>query len=156
MRTRAVWSTQTTAVRVRDVALVIWGIEVLAVPARREDDSRSNSTRTVLVGQLRSVLCITRRKAFTILQASVADACLVGLLGHGIARNHAKPWLEGCHLIVLGRVRHVVYRHTAILLEPYVGELWHTLESTVLGGFEVQRGSPVVAEVLAIRAGCTG
>ena len=134
------------------MALVIGRIEVLAIPARRKDDSRSDAARTVLVGQFRSIFCVAGCEAFPVLQASMADACAIGLFGHGITRNHAEPRLEGRHLVVLRRIRHVVHRHATVLLEPHVGELGHTLKRTILGRFEVQRGSPVVAEVFAVCA----
>jgi len=151
-----VWCAKTSAVGVCDVALMIWRIKVFAVPARRKDDSRSDTARTVLVRQFCSVFCVAGCEAFSILQASMADACAIRLLRHRVTRDHAEPRLEGRHLVVLRGVRHVVYRHATVLLESYIGELWHTLERTVLRRLEVKRSSPVVAEVLAVCAGRTG
>jgi hypothetical protein len=156
MRARTRRRAQTATIRIGNMALVVRGIQILAVPTAGEDNGRSNAPRTVLIRQLCSILSIAWREALTILQTTMAYGSFVWFLGKRIASQHAEARLEGGHLAVLGGVGHVVDCHAAILLEPDIGELWDALESTVLWGLKVHGGGPVVAEVLGVGAGCAG
>jgi hypothetical protein len=64
---------KTSTVRVRDMALVIRGVEILSVPARREDDCRADASRAVLRWELRSILGVAWRKALAILETAMAQ-----------------------------------------------------------------------------------
>ena len=108
MRARTSGRAQASRVRVRDVALVVGRIEVLAVPAAGEDDSRPDPVRTVLVGQLARVFGVAGREAFAVAKAAMADAYAVVLRAHGVAGDHAEAGFEGCHFAVHGGVGHVV------------------------------------------------
>lgn len=152
MRAGACWRPETTAVGVRDVALVVRRVEIFSIPARWEDDRCPNPARTVFVRQLSGVFGIAWGEAFAITEAAMTDGGLVSFLGHWVASDHAEAWLKGSHLAVLGAVGHVVDGHAAILLQSNVGELRNALEGAVLGRLEVQGGGPVVAEVLRVCA----
>lgn len=84
------------------MALMIRGIEVLAVPARRENDSRADALGTELVRQLRRVLVVAGGEALAVAEAAVADGRAVGLLDARVAGDHAEAGLEGRHFVVLG------------------------------------------------------
>ena len=78
--------------RVGHVAAMIGTVEVLAVPARREDDGGANPARTHLGWQLRGVARVAWRKPVPVALASVADARKRGRLvpDSWVAGNHAE------------------------------------------------------------------
>jgi hypothetical protein len=147
---RAVRGTKTTSVRVSDMTPMVRRIKVDTIPARGEDDSGTNALGAVLGWQLTRVLRVAGSEAFPVTETAVTDGCLVVVLPvRGISGKHTEARLESGHLVVDGAVWHVIYCHSAVLLKPYVGHLRDALECTVLGRAEVQRGCPVVAEVLS-------
>lgn len=156
MRARTRWRAQTATIRVRNMALMVRRIQILAIPTAREDNSCANAPRAVLVRQLRSILAIAWRKALTIFQTTMAYGSSIGFLGKWVASQHAEAGLKGSHLAVLGGVSHVVDCHAAVLLQSDVGELRNALKGAILWGLEVQGGGPVVAEVLRVGARCAG
>lgn len=153
MRSRAVRAAEATIVGVGNVCLVVWRVQVLSIPAGREDDGCADATRAVLIWELSSVFGITRRKPLAIPETAVANRGFVlTLLVRGVSCDHSETGLECRHLAILGTVRHVVHRHASVLLDPKVGKLGDSLEGTILRGLEVQRGGPIVAEVLRVGA----
>ena len=156
VRSRAVGAAETAAVGVRDMALVVWRINILPIPARWEDDGCTDALGAVLVWQLASVLAIAWCEALSVSEASMADRDSVVFGGGWVTSDHAEAGLECSHLVVFGAVWHVVDCHATILLKSYVGELGDALERAVLRRPEVQCSGPVVAEILAVCAGCAG
>lgn len=131
------------------MTLMIRGIQVLAIPAAREDNRRADPLGAILRRQLRGIFPIAGSKPLAVAQTSVADGGLVGVfLHHGVAGDHAETGFEGRHFAVHRAVRHVVDGHAAVLLEADVGELGDALEGGVFGGAKVEGGGPVVGEVL--------
>lgn len=120
------------------MGLVVRGVKILSIPAGREDDRGADTPRAVLGRELARVLAIARSKALAVSEATVADRGLVDvLLVRRISRDHSEAGLERRHLAVLGAVRHVVYRHSSILLQAEVGELGDALEGAVFRRPEV-------------------
>ena len=78
--------------RVGHVAAMIGTVEILAVPARREDDGGADPARTHLGWQLRGVARVAWRKPVPVALASVADARESGrLISDGwVAGDHAE------------------------------------------------------------------
>lgn len=156
MRARAIRRPQPPSVRIRHMRLMVRRIEVLSIPAARENNRRPNPAGAILIRQLGGILAIAGREALAVLQAPMAQAGFRGLLGRRVAGEHAEAGLEGGHFAVFGGVGHVVDGHAAVLLQSDVGELRDALEGRVLGGLEVERGGPVVGEVFRVGAGGAG
>ena len=135
-------------------AFLTWGVQVLPIPARREDDSSSDSIRAEFRRELTSILRVAWSKALTIAGAAVANGDPVIGLRHWVSCEHTEARLERGHLVVLRTIRHIVHRHATGLLDTSIGILRYSLIGAVVWRLEVERGCPVVAEVLTV--GATG
>jgi len=144
-----------------DVAMMIGRVDVLAVPAGWEDVRDADTARTRLgreLGRVGAVAggAVAARGALGFGQAAVAVDEGTGSLRTkgGITSNHAEALGEcGSFLVATTEGPHVVDGETAVLLEEgaieaAVGHLWDATECAVFGRLEVDRGGPVVAEVL--------
>lgn len=137
------------------MVLVIRRVEVLAIPARRVDDIRANTTQTRHCREtLRVQLRISARRSIIAAEVRTRVASEAGLIfifrfaAHGVADEHAEAGLEGCHRVLLGS--NVVDGYAAaglssefVIEEEAVGDLGDALESSV-ASLEVEVGGPVV------------
>ena len=157
-RAVAIAETASATARVGQMGLVVGAVEVLAIPAGREDDGGADTTGARLRGEGPSVLAVTRSKALAVSVAAMAHIG-VGLCSRaevGVACNHAEAGLEGSDLVLLGVRIHVVNRKTTVLRDTDVGHLGNSLVGSVLRRLEVDVRSPVVAVILGERACSAG
>ena len=77
------------------VALVIGAVDVLAIPARREDNRGTDTARTWLVGELRSVGTIARSAVAAYDAVGLGKAAMAH--GHGSGGLCAERWVTGKH-----------------------------------------------------------
>jgi hypothetical protein len=84
--------------RIGHVASVIWSIQVLPIPARREDDGSSNSSRAHLEGEIVRVLVVARSEPVAVSVAAVTDARLGAL-------RSTEGWVSGEHSETLQKVK---------------------------------------------------
>jgi hypothetical protein len=159
-----------TSLEESHVARVVGRVEVLPVPARREEDVGTDTSRALLVGEVDGVISAnTGGRAVRgvgesgSLPATEAEGvslrtCLVDslpLADHGVTGDHTETLGEGGDLRATGRLD-VVDGHTTVgRTSKVVGDLRNTSEGSVLVP-EVHDGSPVVGLVLlelATRAG---
>jgi hypothetical protein len=130
---RTVLASKTATVGVRNMTLMIRRIDILSIPARWEDNRRTNTLRAVLGWKLPSVFGITWSETLSVSETAMADGDSVVGLGQWTTCKHTESGLEGGHLVVLGAVWHVVDGHSTVLLKTDVGHLGNALEGTVLG-----------------------
>jgi hypothetical protein len=87
--------------RVGHVGLVVGGVEVLAVPAGREEDLGTEAIRARPVGKTASVRRFTR-----VVEADVADGLTSEIAAactlERITREHAEALREGSEVVVVG------------------------------------------------------
>lgn len=157
-RASTVAKTASTSTTVSHVRLMVGTIEILSIPARREDKTSSDTTRARLEGETPGVLVVTWRKSFSITIASMADIWvrLSALAKSWITDNHSESLvglvrsyqphvglfgsthgLEGSDCLLLGIRIHVVDREAAVLLQTSIGLLRNPLEGAILRRLEV-------------------
>ena len=124
--------------RIRHVRCVVGGIEVLSIPARREEDLSSQTIGAIVVREVSSLWLGSP----TIVETVVAD-CLRRKVGttstfEWVAGNHAKAWRGGFNLFSISSTLQIVDSHTTNLIDAF--------ESSVLM-LEEKIRSPVIAVV---------
>jgi hypothetical protein len=86
--------------RVRDMAPVVWRVEILPVPASRKVDVGTNTPSARVFGEMTSVASSTRCAAESVVveatKAESLHSSVVGvvLAGAGLAHDHAKPLID--------------------------------------------------------------
>lgn len=138
---------------VGDMALVIWAVDVHAIPAGGEGDGCADLVAET-VGQGLAI-SFSRARSSWIIATAVTKLSLLALSRREprVSNKHAEPRLEGRYLgpSIVGR--NVVHRHSAVSTETVIGKLTHALVCSVAGA-KVQDSRPVVGEVLG--EGTTG
>jgi hypothetical protein len=132
--------------RVGHVGLVVGGVEVLAVPAGREEDLGTKAIRAGPVGKTAGVRRLTR-----VVEADVADGLTSEIAATStlerITREHAEALREGSEVVVVGATSlQVVNSHTTVNTLA-ITSLRDINECAVLR-LVVELGSPVVGHIL--------
>ena len=169
---------------IRNVVLVVRGVEGLAVPASGESDGHTPATAAGLLGESGGVAASARSAAegrlLVVVLASVAELAgdLLGVSVGSIADEHAEALikldlrlihvnnsdinvletygLEGRDLVRSPVASDVVHGHASLdLSETKIGKDGNVLEGSI-AGTEVEVGSPVVREILGERASRAG
>lgn len=153
-----------------DMACMVFGVKVLSIPARREEDVRADTSSARSLGKFDGIERAGTRMRVSVVRTEVGTEAAPGngagggavsvsmgiVADHGISDDHTEALGERRDLLVVGGLD-VVDSHASVrATSELVGHLGNSNVASV-GILEVQHGRPVIGGIfLELAGGASG